>query len=51
MGVIEWLMKKFNIYPEWANKLECGVCKMTFISPKAHYDYVAEEHMKKDKVI
>ena len=50
MGFIEWLMKRFNMYPEWANKLECHVYKMTFISPKAHYEYVAKMHMK-DKTI
>ena len=50
LNPIEWLMKMFG-YPEWAYKLECHVCEMTFISPEAHYKYVSEMHSKKDKYI
>lgn len=26
-------------YPLWAYGIECGICKMTFISPEAHFEY------------
>jgi hypothetical protein len=47
----KWLGVALGLfYPKWAYKLECKKCKMSFRSPKAHFEYVMDkierEHSK-----
>lgn len=33
--------------PIWAYGLECDICKMTFINPETHFEYVKENNLEK----
>lgn len=44
--LIDLIINVFGIYPSWAYKLECKICKTSFISPKTHYKHVIGKHKK-----
>ena len=48
MSLISFLRRIFQL-PLWAYGVECGICRMSFISPKAHYDHVKNKTLKKHR--
>jgi hypothetical protein len=46
----------FKKLPLWTYGVECQICEMTFISPRAHYDYVqknktSKQHLNKIPIL